>query len=71
LKVIKTPARRGGVAFLDAVPAGVKKFEGRSLRVAVLWRLAAEGRTFYTVPENHFTAPVGAYTHQYCAFAGT
>ncbi len=28
LKVIKTPARPVAVAFLDAVPAGVKKFEG-------------------------------------------
>jgi uncharacterized protein (DUF169 family) len=25
--------------------------------------LAAEGRVFYTVPENHFNCAVGAYTH--------
>ena len=28
-----------------------------------LLRLAAEGRTFYTIPENHFNCAVGAYTH--------
>src|SRR5262249_30026377 len=27
------------------------------------WRLAAEGQSFYTVPENHFNCAVGAYTH--------
>jgi uncharacterized protein (DUF169 family) len=27
------------------------------------WRLAAEGRTFYTVPSDHFNCPVGCYTH--------
>ena len=27
------------------------------------WRLAAAGRTFYTVPADHFNCAVGAYTH--------
>ena len=63
LKVIKTVVRPVAVAFLDAEPAGVKKFEGAQPSGCSFWRLAAEGRTFYTIPENHFNCAVGAYTH--------
>jgi uncharacterized protein (DUF169 family) len=62
-KVIKTGVRPVAVAFLDAEPAGVKKFEGTQPSGCSFWRLAAEGRTFYTIPENHFNCAVGAYTH--------
>jgi len=51
------------VTFLDAPPAGVQKFEGSEPSGCSFWRLAAAGRTFYTVPENHFHCAVGAYTH--------
>ena len=27
------------------------------------WRLAANGRTFYTLPEHHFNCALEAYTH--------
>jgi uncharacterized protein (DUF169 family) len=63
LKVIRTGVRSVGVAFLDAEPVGVKKFEGTQPSGCSFWRLAAEGRTFYTIPENHFSCAVGAYTH--------
>jgi uncharacterized protein (DUF169 family) len=63
LKVIKACLRPVAVAFLDAEPAGVKKFEGTQPSGCSFWRLAAEGRTFYTIPENHFNCAVGAYTH--------
>jgi len=63
LKVIKTGVPPVAVAFLDAEPAGVKKFEGTQPSGCSFWRLAAEGRTFYTIPENHFNCAVGAYTH--------
>jgi uncharacterized protein (DUF169 family) len=62
-KVVKTGVPPVAVAFLDAEPAGVKKFEGTQPSGCSFWRLAAEGRTFYTVPENHFNCAVGAYTH--------
>ena len=62
-KVIKTGLRPVAVAFLDAVPEGVKKFVGTQPSGCSFWRLAAEGRTFYTIPENHFNCAVGAYTH--------
>src|ERR1700682_3934537 len=51
------------VAYLDAAPNGVERFEGSEPSGCSFWRLAAEGRTFYTVPENHFNCAVGAYTH--------
>jgi len=51
------------VAFLDAAPAGVEKFAGSEPSSCSFWRLAAAGRVFYTVPENHFNCAVGAYTH--------
>ena len=63
LKVIKTGVRPVAVTFLDAEPAGVKKFEGTQPSGCSFWRLAAEGRTFYTIPENHSNCAVGAYTH--------
>ena len=51
------------VTFLDAPPSGVPKFDGSEPSGCSFWRLAAAGRTFYTVPENHFNCAVGAYTH--------
>jgi len=60
---VKLGRRPVGVTFLDAEPAGVSRFEGTEPSSCSFWRLAANGRTFYTVPENHFNCAVGAYTH--------
>src|SRR5262249_25319095 len=60
---VKMARRPVAVAFLDAAPAGVPKFEGTEPSGCSFWRLAAEGRTFYTAPESHFNCAVGAYTH--------
>ena len=62
-KVVGASGRPVAVAFLDAEPATIKKYEGTQPSGCSFWRLAAEGRTFYTVPENHFNCAVGAYTH--------
>jgi len=51
------------VTFLDSAPADVPKFSGTEPSGCSFWRLAAAGRVFYTVPENHFNCAVGAYTH--------
>ena len=51
------------VAYLDAAPNGVERFEGSEPSGCSFWRVAADGQTFYTVPENHFNCAVGAYTH--------
>jgi len=52
------------VAFLDAPPAGVEKFAGSEPSGCSFWRLAAQGRAFYTVPSDHYNCPVGSYTHK-------
>ncbi|HVP47024.1 MAG TPA: DUF169 domain-containing protein [Bryobacteraceae bacterium] len=51
------------VAFRDSPPPGVAKFTGAVPSGCSFWRIAAEGRTFYTVPSDHFNCPVGSYTH--------
>ena len=51
------------VTFLDAEPAGIEKFSGTEPAGCSFWRLAAAGRSFYTVPADHFNCAVGAYTH--------
>lgn len=61
--VVKTEKRPVAVTFLEGAPGGISKFEGTEPSSCSFWRLAAEGRTFYTVPENHFNCAVGAYTH--------
>jgi uncharacterized protein (DUF169 family) len=60
---IKLARRPVAVTFLDAAPANVEKFSGTEPSGCSFWRLAADGRVFYTVPENHFNCAVGAYTH--------
>jgi uncharacterized protein (DUF169 family) len=51
------------VTFLDTEPTGISKFSGTEPAGCSFWRLAAAGRTFYTVPADHFNCAVGAYTH--------
>ncbi len=51
------------VAFLKAPPAGIAKFEGAMPSGCSFWRLAADGRTFYTIPGDHYNCPIGSYTH--------
>ncbi len=60
---VKLGRRPVAVAFLDAAPAGVARFDGTEPSSCSFWRLAAAGRVFCTVPENHFNCAVGAYTH--------
>ena len=50
------------VTFLDQAPAGIERFEGTEPSGCAFWRLAAEGRVFYTVPTDHFNCAVGSYT---------
>jgi len=60
---VKLARRPVAVTFLDSVPSNVAGFSGTEPSGCSFWRLAADGRVFYTVPENHFNCAVGAYTH--------
>jgi uncharacterized protein (DUF169 family) len=51
------------IAFRDEAPAGVEKLGGAQPSSCSFWRLAANGHTFYTVPEDHHNCPIGSYTH--------
>jgi len=44
-------------------PAGVAKFEGTVPAGCAFWRMASEGRTFFTVPSDHYNCAMGSYTH--------
>ena len=57
---VKLPRRPVAVAFVEAAPANVERFSGTEPSGCSFWRLAAGGRVFYTVPENHFNCAVGA-----------
>ena len=51
------------VSYRDTAPAGVEQFNGTRPSGCSFWPLAAEGRTFYTVPADHYNCPIGSYTH--------
>jgi uncharacterized protein (DUF169 family) len=51
------------VAFRDTPPVGVSKFTGTEPSGCSFWRLAMQGRTFFTVPGDHANCAIGSYTH--------
>lgn len=51
------------ITVLDTVPEGIARFEGTVPAGCTFWRLASEGRTFYTVPGDHYNCAIGCYTH--------
>jgi uncharacterized protein (DUF169 family) len=51
------------VNFFDTPPANIEKFSGSEPSGCSYWRLAGKGRTFYTVPSDHYNCPIGSHTH--------
>jgi len=51
------------VAFRDRAPAGVRKFTGTEPSGCSFWRLAGEGKMFYTEPRAHYNCAIGCFTH--------
>ena len=62
-KNLNLPHRPVAVSFLDVEPPAVEKFEGTQPSGCSFWKLASEGRVFYTVGADHFNCPIGSYTH--------
>lgn len=60
LSLLRRPV---AVTFLDREPTDIERFAGTEPSGCSFWRLAAEGRVFYTVSSDHFNCAVGAYTH--------
>jgi uncharacterized protein (DUF169 family) len=63
MKSLGIERRPVAVKFQDSAPSGVNKFTGTEPAGCSFWRLAAQGRTFYTVPADHYNCPIGSYTH--------
>jgi len=53
------------VSFLDKAPEGVERFSGSSPAGCTFWRLASEGRVFYTVASDHYNCAIGSHTHNF------
>jgi len=51
------------IAFPAAAPAGIARIDAPAPAGCGYWRLAAEGKVFYTEAADHYTCPVGAHTH--------
>ncbi len=52
------------VTFQAKAPAGVPRIDSAGPSSCSYWKLAAEGRIFYTESSDHFNCPIGAYTHR-------
>ena len=63
LKVLNLQRRPVAVTFREIPPTGVPRFTGTEPSGCSFWRLAAAGRTFYTVPRDHYNCAIGSYTH--------
>jgi len=51
------------VSFRDKAPDGIPHVDSAGPSSCSYWKLAAEGRTFYTQAADHDNCPIGAYTH--------
>ena len=63
-ELLKLKHRPVAISFPDQPPPSTEKFEGSEPSGCSFWRLAGQGRTFYTVPSDHYNCPVGSYTHK-------
>ncbi len=51
------------IAFRPAPPAGVPRVDAAGPSGCSYWKLAAEGKSFYTEAADHYNCPIGAHTH--------
>ena len=51
------------VKFLESAPAGIDRVDEAAVSGCSYWKLAAEGRTFYTEAADHYGCPIGSHTH--------
>src|SRR5262245_31712879 len=51
------------ITFRPSAPAGVPRVAAAGPSGCSYWKLAAQGRTFYTEAADHYNCPIGAYTH--------
>jgi len=62
-ETLRLPRRPVAVSFRETPPASVARFTGTEPSGCSFWRIAAGGRTFYTVPSDHYNCAIGSHTH--------
>jgi uncharacterized protein (DUF169 family) len=61
--VLGSESQLVAIAFRDTPPDGISRAPATAAAGCAYWRLAAEGRAFYTIDEDHLGCPIGAHTH--------
>jgi uncharacterized protein (DUF169 family) len=51
------------VAFQASAPADLQRIGSAGPSGCTYWKLAAEGKTFYTEAADHYNCPIGSFTH--------
>ena len=51
------------ISFQQSVPEGVDRVSDAAASGCTYWKLAGNGRVFYTEASDHFNCTIGAYTH--------
>jgi uncharacterized protein (DUF169 family) len=51
------------VAFQASAPADLQRVEAAGPSGCTYWKLAAEGKIFYTEAADHYNCPIGSFTH--------
>lgn len=51
------------IKFQSSPPADLPRIDATAVSSCGYWKLAAQGRTFYTEAADHYGCPIGAYTH--------
>lgn len=59
------------IAFRSTAPPGVPHVDAVGPAGCSYWKLAAEGKVFYTQAADYYNCPIGAYTHGVTLPAGT
>jgi uncharacterized protein (DUF169 family) len=63
METLHLARRPVAVTFAEGAPPGIARFHGTVPSGCSFWRLAASGRTFYTVASDHYNCPIGSHTH--------
>jgi uncharacterized protein (DUF169 family) len=51
------------LTFQDTPPANISRIAAPAPSGCTYWKIAAEGKAFYTEASDHYNCPIGAFTH--------
>ncbi|MGB0956584.1 MAG: DUF169 domain-containing protein [Panacagrimonas sp.] len=65
LKTLLNLTRRPvAIRFSERAPEGMPAFRGKAPAGCSFWKLAAEGRRFFTAQADHYNCAIGCHTHR-------